>query len=74
MEDLIKEIKEDVKEIKGTIGDVSVTLAKNTESLTAHMARTLLNEARIEKIENWILGLLTASIAGLLGLVITKLI
>lgn len=72
MDDTLKDIKDDVKEIKRDIKEVSVTLARNTTSLELHMLRTEANEARIEKLENWTLGLLTTSILGLVGFFASK--
>jgi len=66
MEDL-KEIKADVKEVKNHLRDVSITLARNTASLEIHVKRTDLNEARIAKVENWILGALGAILLAILG-------
>lgn len=58
---------DDMKLIKEELRKISETLARNTLALEHHMSRTLLNEKRIEKVENWILGILTTGVLGLIG-------
>ncbi len=67
------EIKDELVEIKTELKAIGVTLAVNTESLVHHSARTAINEARIVKVENWILGILTSGILGALGIIAHKL-
>ena len=57
--DDIKEIKSDVKEIRVDVVVIKETMAVNTANLQAHMRRTDLNEARLAKLEYWLIGLLT---------------
>jgi len=75
MEDILKEIKTDIKEIKGDMKVISQTLDKNTASLIIHEARTTLNEKRIERFENgsrWMLGLIATGVLGAVLRVILK--
>lgn len=60
------ELKQDLKEIKSDISDIKNTIAINTTLLDVHIKRTNLNEARIEKLEYWALGLLGAILVALL--------
>lgn len=60
------EIKQDVKEIKSDIGVIKETLVKNTTSLDHHIKRTDLNEERIQKVEYWLLGLLSTMLVGMI--------
>lgn len=66
------EFKSDIKEIKSELSSIGLTLARNTESLIHHSARTAINEARITKVENWLLGALTSGVLGALGIVARK--
>jgi hypothetical protein len=68
------EIKEELIEIKTELRSIGTTLAVNTESLTHHMARTASNEARIVKVENWLLGILTSGVLGALGIIAHKVL
>jgi hypothetical protein len=61
------EIKEDLKQIKSDVSEIKVTLAVNTKSLETHMVRTEISERRLEKLESWTLGLLTAILIGVIG-------
>lgn len=61
------EIKEDLKQIKSDVSEIKVTLAVNTKSLETHMLRTEVSERRLEKLESWTLGLLTAILVGVIG-------
>lgn len=63
---------EDFKLVKEELRKISEILTRNTAALEHHMARTLLNEKRIEKIENWVLGILTTGVVGLLGRLFMK--
>lgn len=63
----LKELKQDVKEIKADICDLKITLQHNTAILDAHHQRTTYNEKRIESLEKWLLGLLTAVLLAVLG-------
>lgn len=67
MQDDIKELKADVKEISKDITDIKVILGANTTSLSEHIKRTTLAEQRIDKIENWLLGLLAAILLAIIG-------
>lgn len=58
------EIREDLKQIKSDVSEIKVTLAVNTKSLETHMLRTEVSERRLEKLESWTLGLLTAILVG----------
>lgn len=63
----IKEMKIDVKELRKDIGDIKSTLAVNTGTLQVHIKRTELNEKRIQKVENWLLGFLAAILIAIIG-------
>lgn len=63
----MEELKQDVKEIRKEIRDVSITLARNTASLEIHIARTNANEDRIAQVEKWMLGGMGAILLALLG-------
>jgi len=68
------EIKQELAEIKSELKGIGITLARNTESLIHHSARTQANESRIQKMENWILGILTTGVLGALGVFAKKLL
>lgn len=53
----IKDIKEDVKEIRSDIGVIKVTLAENTLDMRHHIRRTDLAESRIGKLEKYLLAI-----------------
>jgi len=64
----MQDITDDVKAIRSDISEIKTTMAVNTESLKAHMARTDANEVRINRVEDWALKLLGALVlAGLLA-------
>ena len=67
MQEDIKEIKADVKEISKDITLIKTVLATNTSSLDLHIKRTDLAEQRISKIEYWLLGMLASIIIALLS-------
>lgn len=70
MEDLLHEMKADLKEIKADIKMVSQILDKNTASLIVHEHRTTLSEKRIESLENtnkWVLGAAFSAALSILG-------
>lgn len=58
------DIKDDVKAIREDIGAIKVTLAVNTVSLTAHMARTEIAERRLEKLEYVLIGIAAVGVLG----------
>lgn len=65
MDELLHDIKADVKEIKADVKAINETLSKNTASLIVHEHRTTLAEHRIEKFENgvkWMLGLIATGV------------
>lgn len=51
----LKELRDDVKEIRKDMVHVKETLVRNTVSLEHHVARTDLAEARIGKLEKYLL-------------------
>jgi len=56
----MKEIKDDIKELRSHVLELKVIAAENSTDLLNHMRRTELNETRIEGLEKWLLGLLGA--------------
>lgn len=60
----MQEIKEDLKAIKADINSIKLDVARNTVSLGAHMARTEINERRLEKIEYLLIGLAIVCVLG----------
>lgn len=74
--EILNEIRSDIKEIKKDINEIKILDASQNASLDAHMARTLLNEKRIEKLEDykWLVGLVTAifTVLGTLILIYLK--
>lgn len=64
-------MQDDIKAIRSDIGEIKTTLAVNTASLTAHMARTEIAERRLEKLEYCLIGL---SVVAVLGGVVKLLI
>lgn len=72
MEDFQIEVKHELRGIKTELMGIGTTLARNTESLIHHSARTAASEARIAKIENWLLGVLTSGVLGALGIIAKK--
>lgn len=67
----MNEIKDDLKAIRKDVNELHVLTAINTASLTTHMARTEINERRLEKLEYVLIGL---ACVGVLGGVIKLLI
>lgn len=67
MSEDLKEVKQDIKEIKTSVGHIHILTAENTVNLKQHMTRTELNEARIATIEKWTLGLLTSIVLAILA-------
>lgn len=65
MDDL-KEIKTDIKEIKKNVNEIHLVLARNTQSVEHHVKRSDLSEARIYRVEQWLLGLLSALVIGII--------
>ena len=63
----MEEIKADIKEIKTSLLAIVSIQERNTTSLEHHMERTELNEKRIEKIETWVLRLLTGIVMALVA-------
>lgn len=63
--DDIREIKQSVKSIETEVIKLRIDSASNTKDLAHHIHRTNLNEARIEKLEYWLLGLLASSVIAL---------
>lgn len=63
----VVELKADVREIKSEIKSISGTLIRNTSSLETHMSRTDANEDRIERVENWLVGLLISILIALVS-------
>lgn len=68
----LQELKQDVKDIKKTVGEIATTMAVNTESLIYHSARTKANEDRIIQVEKYILGLLSALLVATIGYLLSK--
>lgn len=64
--DDIREIKATVKETHVEIKEQAVTLARNTESLIHHSARTTANEERIRQVETWTLGFMASLVVSFL--------
>ena len=62
------DIKADIKDIKESVHRIDRTLAINTESLVHHVKRTDVAERRIERVESWMLGLLSAILVAILGI------
>jgi hypothetical protein len=66
------ELKEDIKAIRSDVSEIKTTMAVNTVSLNAHMARTEINERRLEKLEYLLIGLAaTAVLGGVIKLLIS---
>ena len=61
------ELKADIKDIKSDVVEIKQHVAKNTVSLDHHIKRTDLNEERIQKIEYWLLGLLSAVLVAVMA-------
>lgn len=60
------EFRADIKEIKADIAEIKKDTAINTVSLTEHIKRTELAEKRLDRVENWMIGLLMAILAAAL--------
>ena len=65
----IEKVQEELHEIKHELKTMNITLARNTASLEIHIKRTEANEARINRIEGWTVGLLVSILAALLGII-----
>lgn len=68
MSDFEQDVRSELKEIRNAVSELKVIAATNTTQLETHMKRTEMNEARIESMEKWHLGILAA----ILIAVITK--
>lgn len=65
MNDILQEMKSDIKEIKSDVKAINEIMSKNTASLIVHEHRTTLAEHRIEKFENgvkWLLGMILTTV------------
>jgi ribosomal protein L30/L7E len=62
----VKEIKGMVKETNHEVKEQAITLARNTESLIHHSARTSANEERIKQVERYVMGILMAFLSACL--------
>lgn len=58
--DDVREIKSTVRETHQEVKEQAITLARNTESLIHHSARTSANEARIKQVEHWMLSFMAS--------------
>jgi hypothetical protein len=70
----VDEIKQDLKAIRSDLCDLKRDVAVNTVSLSDHMKRSDTSERRLEKVETWTLGLLSAILLAILGVMIKLLI
>lgn len=66
----MEELKKDIKEIKSDISEIKIAVAGNSVSLDHHIKRTDLSERRIESIEKWQLGLITAALIAVVAAVL----
>jgi hypothetical protein len=60
----MREITDDLKAMRADISDIKTNIAVNTASLTNHMARTEINERRLEKLEYVLIGVLATAVLG----------
>lgn len=70
VKDRLKDLHRTLDKLDSKLDSLVENTIKNTISLEQHIARTELNESRIEKLEYWLLGLL----GSLLVAVIAKFI
>jgi len=59
-----EDIRDDVKAIRSDISEIKTSVAINTTSLVHHMARTEVNERRLEKLEYCLIGLAVVAVLG----------
>jgi len=62
----VREIKSTVRETNQEVKDQAITLARNTESLIHHSARTSANEERIKQVEHYVMAILMAFLSACL--------
>lgn len=65
--DFETEVKGRLHTLESGITQILVTLAENTADLKNHIKRTELNEERIQNLEKWLLGLLSAILVSVLA-------
>lgn len=68
----VREIKTTVKETNKAVQDQALTLARNTESLIHHSARTAANEDRILQVERWLLGFLASIVLAFIYYIVRR--
>lgn len=69
-----QEVRADIKAIRDKVENIDKNVAVNTASLGHHMKRTELAENRLSKLETWTLGLLTALLLAVTGVMIKLVI
>lgn len=62
----MEDIRDDVRAIRSHVSEIKTTVAVMERDLAHHVKRSDLNENRISRIENWLLGLLSAIVVGLI--------
>lgn len=60
----MQEVKDDLKAIRSDVAEIKIHVAVNTQSLTNHMARTEINERRLEKLEYVLLSTFAVAVLG----------
>lgn len=81
----MQEVKDDLKAIRGHISEIKTTMAVMERDVAHHIKRTELAEElirtvnleaklRISRIENWLLGLLSALVVGIIVAVVKLVI
>ena len=68
------EIKDDLKAIRSHVSEIKTSIAVIQSDVGHHIKRTDLAENRISRIENWLLGLLSAIVVGLIVAAVKLLI
>lgn len=58
------EFRDDLKAIRADVSEIKTHVAVNTASLTNHMARTEINERRLEKLEYVLLSTFAVAVLG----------
>lgn len=66
--------KDSIEKIEDKLATIDMTLVKVGENLAEHMRRTEVAEKRLDKLDNWLLGLLTAILLSLIAVLLKSLI
>ena len=70
----MNEIKDDLRAIRSHVSEIKTSIAVIQSDVGHHIKRTDLAENRISRIENWLLGLLSAIVVGLIVAAVKLLI